>query len=137
MDHILPRARYRGTLSLPKRIRFPLAKDAKLLRDVRSIGLRKIFAYQRRKARELGAKDGRPASVSFTQRFGLTLNVHPHFHHILGDCLFAQDEDGSVRVVGRLSSTRRVPPSARSTVIDASRPGKAGPRVPSSRETQL
>ena len=46
------------------------------------------FAWQRRRGRALGIRDGQTGAVTFVQRFGGALNLHPHTHSIVPDGLF-------------------------------------------------
>ena len=46
------------TLSFPHRLRFRLLRDAKLASAVLTAFVRVVFAYHRRRARELGIADG-------------------------------------------------------------------------------
>lgn len=50
--------------------------------------LRTLFAWQRRRGRALGIRDGQTGAVTFVQRFGGALNLHPHAHSLLPDGLF-------------------------------------------------
>jgi hypothetical protein len=57
VDRVLPRAPYRQwVLSLPRRVRFLLARDASLLGQVLRIFLRAVFAWQRRRPRSQGIR---------------------------------------------------------------------------------
>jgi hypothetical protein len=58
-DRVLPHGPYRQwTLSLPRRIRFMLARDGALLSAVLRVFLRAVFAWQRRRARAEGITGG-------------------------------------------------------------------------------
>ena len=71
VDHLLPEARYRQwTFTVPWRIRFAMAFDPALTSQVLRVLIRTLFAWQRRRARSLGAPGAKPASVSYLQRFG-------------------------------------------------------------------
>ncbi len=90
-DHTLPNAGYRQwTLSVPWRYRLPLAKDGASLSRCLSLMLRAIFAWQRRCARKLGIASPQTGAVSFCQRFGSTINLHPHWHSLVPDGVFAE-----------------------------------------------
>jgi len=100
VDRVLPQIPYRQwTLSFPRRIRFVLVRDRALLSDVMRIFLRKVFAWQRRRARATGVGDGRTGSVSFIQRFGGYLNANTHLHATLPDGVFDDSDDGPPRFV--------------------------------------
>jgi hypothetical protein len=47
----------------------------------------------RRQAKEQGPADGRCGSVSFVQRFDSALNLNPHFHVLMPDCVYVTDQD--------------------------------------------
>ena len=61
--------------------------------------MRRIFAWQRRVARDMGISDGRGAAITFIQRGGGALNVNVHFHSVVADGVFDVRDDGSVRFV--------------------------------------
>jgi len=82
-------------LSLPRRVRFLLACDSDLLGEVVGIFLRKVFAWQRRRARARGIRDAWCGAVTFVQRFGSLLNLNCHAHALLPEGVFA-DDDGRV-----------------------------------------
>jgi len=97
VDRVLPRATYRQwVLTFPWELRFHLAMDGKLLSELRTAFLRTVFAWQRRRGRELGLRGGEAGAITFTQRFGGILNLNPHFHSILPDGLFVPGPDGTV-----------------------------------------
>ncbi len=91
----MPRAPYRQwIISFPKRVRFLLARDHDLLSAVLNLCLKKIFAWQRRRARSMGVAEPMCGSVSFCQRFGSLLNLNCHFHSLLPDGVFAAKGSG-------------------------------------------
>ena len=100
VDAVLPHVPYRQwVLSFPRRVRFLLAKDSTLLSAVLDKALRKIFAWQRRRARSLGqAEPVAPmtGAVTFVQRFGSILNLNVHAHSLVPDGVFLQHNDGSI-----------------------------------------
>ena len=80
VDNVLPRVPFRQwTLSFPKRIRWHLARNPRLLTDVRTLFLRALFGFLRERARELGF-DGQPGAICFDQRFSSALTLNPHLH---------------------------------------------------------
>lgn len=100
VDRVLPQISYRQwTLSFPRRIRFVLARDGALLSDVMRIFLRKVFAWQRRRARAKRIDNAHAGSVSFVQRFGGYLNANTHIHATLPDGVFVERDDGPPRFV--------------------------------------
>ena len=97
VDRILPCVPYRQwVLSLPRRVRFLLACDSDLLGQVLGIFLRKVFAWQRRRARARGIRDAWCGAVTFVQRFGSLLNLNCHAHALLPEGVFAPGDDGRV-----------------------------------------
>ncbi len=99
VERVLPKVPFRQwVISFPKRVRFALARDHDLLSDVLDHCLRKIFAWQRRRARALGVERALCGSVSFCQRFGSLLNLNCHFHSLLPDGVFV-DRGGDVQFV--------------------------------------
>jgi len=100
VDHVLPVAPYRlWTLSLPRSIRVRVVREPSLLTGVLSIFLRALFAYQRRRARELSIADPQTGAVSFIQLWGSVLQLTPHAHSWLPDGVFGKDESGALRFV--------------------------------------
>jgi len=90
VDHVLPEIPYRQwVISFPKRVRFLLARDHQLLSRVLDSCLKKIFAWQRRKARSFGVQNSMCGAITFCQRFGSLLNLNCHFHSLLPDGVFA------------------------------------------------
>ena len=97
VDRVLPAVPYRQwVLSLPRQVRFLLARDPDLLTQVLGVFLRKVFAWQRRRARAHGIDDPQCGAVTFIQRFGSLLNLNCHAHALLPDGVFAAGPDGAV-----------------------------------------
>jgi len=89
VDHLLPEAGYRQwVLTFPWALRFRLAVDRKLFSALISAFLRTLFSWQRLRGRRLGISGGQTGSVTFVQRYGSALNLHPHSHSIVPDGLF-------------------------------------------------
>ncbi len=101
IDEVIPEVPVRQwVLSVPYRVRFALARDAKLLTKALTIFVSEVFRDVRRRTRPApGAAPkhkGRrrrvqPGAVTGVQRFGGALNLNVHFHTILLDGVF---EDG-------------------------------------------
>ncbi|MDA2954030.1 MAG: hypothetical protein O2976_05400 [Actinomycetota bacterium] len=70
-------------LSLPYRLRYRLAWDHALCRDVVGCAMRAILGFHRRRARDVGVRDGRSGAVTIVQRFGGALNMNIHFHALV------------------------------------------------------
>ena len=98
VDRVLPALPCRQwVLSLPHRVRFLLARDGELFGQVLGVFLRKVFAWQRRRARAHGIDDPRCGAVTFLQRFGSLLNLNCHAHALIPDGVFAAGPDGVVQ----------------------------------------
>ena len=96
VDRVLPPVPYRQwVLSLPRQVRFLLARDVTLLEKVLGVFLRKVFAWQRRRARVYGVAAPHCGAVTFVQRFGSLLNLNCHVHALFPDGVFAAGLDGS------------------------------------------
>jgi hypothetical protein len=97
VDRVLPAVPYRQwVLSLPRQVRFLLARDGDLLTQVLGVFLRKVFAWQRRRARAYGIDDPQCGAVTFMQRFGSLLDLNCHAHALLPEGVFAAGPDGAV-----------------------------------------
>jgi hypothetical protein len=72
-------------LTVPFALRYRMAYDRKVLREVRRVFLRTIFAHLRRRARALGLDDPECGAVAFVQRFGSAINLNPHLHVLVID----------------------------------------------------
>ena len=94
---VLPHVPYRQwVLSLPRHVRFRLARDPALVSAVLAVFLRSVFAWQRRRARAAGVARPLCGSITFVQRFGSALNLNVHFHARLPDGVFSVDADGAL-----------------------------------------
>jgi Putative transposase len=81
-------------LSLPRWARFLLARDPKLITRTLDLALRTIFTVQRRRGRRADAKAPRTGAVTFVQRFGGALNLNVHFHCLVPDGVFVDEQQG-------------------------------------------
>ncbi|MBC8423324.1 transposase, partial [bacterium] len=100
VDQLLPEAGYRQwVLTFPWTLRFRLAIDRKLFSAIISAFLRTLFAWQRRRGRALGIRDGQTGAISFVQRFGGALNLHPHVHSLVPDGLFVPGAEDQLTFV--------------------------------------
>ena len=85
-DHVFPRVPVRQwVLSVPRRVRYHLARKSKLKRDVLAIFIGEIFRWMRRR---LGRSDGQGGAVTVVQRFGSSLNLNLHAHSLVVDGLY-------------------------------------------------
>jgi hypothetical protein len=87
VDRVLPQTPVRQwVLSLPFSLRYRLAYDASLTRDVLRLFVRRVFASMRRRARLRWPIDvPQCGAVTFVQRFGGALNLNVHFHTLVLD----------------------------------------------------
>jgi hypothetical protein len=94
-DQVFPALPVRQwVLSVPKRLRYFLQRDAEALSAVLHILLRVIEARLRERS---GCFGGRLGAVSFVQRFGSALNAHVHFHCCVIDGVFAAGQGEQVQ----------------------------------------
>ena len=71
VDRVLPEVPVRQwVLSLPWSLRYLLAFDAALCRDVLAVFIRVVFGWLRRRAAGQGVADGQCGAVTVIQRFG-------------------------------------------------------------------
>lgn len=94
LDGLLPWTAYRQwTLAVPSRLRWVLVKRPSLLRQVERCLVRSVFAWQRRRAKQLGV-EGRPGcgAVAFTQLFNGHLGLQPHLHLLVPEAVFSCGE---------------------------------------------
>src|SRR2546426_9807798 len=98
-------------LSVPRQIRFHLARDAALLTGPLRIFMEEVFRHLSRQYafRKLGvdgrqarwryrrrlpeAKEARCGSVTAIQRFGSSLNCHVHYHSLVLDGVYVRDPE--------------------------------------------
>jgi hypothetical protein len=107
VDRVFPEVPVRQwVLSVPFALRYRLAYDSSLVREVLQIFLRAVFASIRRRAGiPASNRKARCGAVTFIQRFSDALNLDPHFHTLALDGIYVE-EDG-----GRLVFRRIPPPS--------------------------
>jgi hypothetical protein len=98
VDRVFPEVPVRQwVLSLPFSLRYRLAFDAPLVRDVLQIFVRTVFASIRRRAGiPASNRQARCGAVSFVQRFGDALRLNPHFHTLALDGIYIVNEKGEV-----------------------------------------
>ena len=103
VDRVLPLVPTRQwTFTVPHRLRYLMAYDKELCSDVITAFVRALYRHLRAKAkRELGlcsVSDAHPGSVTFLQRSGSAINLHPHLHAPVLDGVYVVDEaDGQPR----------------------------------------
>jgi hypothetical protein len=98
VDRVFPEVPVRQwVLSLPFSLRYRLAYDASLVRDVLQIFVRTVFASVRRRAGiPVSNRQVRCGAVSFVQRFGDALNLNPHFHTLALDGIYVIGDIGEI-----------------------------------------
>jgi hypothetical protein len=90
VDHVIPDVPVRQwVLSPPPAVRYQVAYNSPLLAALIRIFIRAIFSSLRRRARACGIPRGQCGAVAFVQRFGSSLNLHPHVHVLVLDGVFA------------------------------------------------
>ena len=99
VDRVLPEVPVRQwVLSLPFALRYRLAYDAPLVRDVLAVFVRCVFASLRRRARKQWAiAHGHCGAVTFIQRFGDALNLNVHLHSLILDGVYERSAGGTPR----------------------------------------
>lgn len=96
VDRVFPEVPVRQwVLSVPFPVRYRLAYDSSLVRDVAHIFVRAIFASIRRRA-QVPASDrkARCGAVVVVQRFSDALNLDPHFHAMVLDGTYRNEGEG-------------------------------------------
>ena len=82
VDHVLPAVPMRQwVLSLPFRLRYLLAWNHELCREVLAVYARALRGFYRRRARRAGIHDAETGAVTAIQRFGSGLNLNVHLSH--------------------------------------------------------
>jgi hypothetical protein len=89
VDRVLPDVAVRQwVLTVPFALRFPLAYDPDLCREVKGLFIRAVMGWTRRRAQRFGIPDGRTGAVVATHRCDAALRLAPHFHAIVLDGVF-------------------------------------------------
>ena len=83
--------------TVPKPLRLVLARDPAWTRWTGALVVRAIGAWQRRVARKRGLPAPRTGAVTFVQRFGGLVNLNVHFHLVVPDGVFVDDEAHGLR----------------------------------------
>jgi hypothetical protein len=83
-------------LTLPFRLRYVLAFDHELCRKVLAVFVRALLAFERRRAAARGVV-GRGGAITAIQRCGSALNTNIHFHTLVAEGVFVEDESGDCR----------------------------------------
>jgi hypothetical protein len=98
VDHVFPEVPVRQwVLSVPFPLRYRLAYDSSLVRDVAQIFVRTIFSSIRRRAGiPASNRKARCGAVGFIQRFSDALNLDPHFHIMSLDGIYIENSKGEL-----------------------------------------
>jgi hypothetical protein len=98
VDHVFPAVSLRQwVLTVPHRLRYRVAWDHALCRDVVGVFMRAVLGWLRRRAHvEQGIAGARSGAVAMIQRFGAALNVNIHTHALVLDGVFAEDATGTL-----------------------------------------
>jgi hypothetical protein len=111
VDRVLPEVPVRQwVLSLPFPLRYRLAYDSGLLRDVLRLFIQVVFSSLRRRVKKrVGIRGAQCGAVTFVQRFGGAINLNIHLHSLVPDGVYYKDEEGGIRF-------HRLPPPSDSDV---------------------
>jgi hypothetical protein len=94
VDNVFPAVPVRQwVVSLPKRLRYFLVRDARLLNRVVRIALSEVERAIRAHSPGAPSESG-TGGVAFIHRFGSALNVHIHLHACLIDGLISRTSEG-------------------------------------------
>ena len=89
-DEVFPKTPTRmWTLTFPRRLRFALAKDARLATTILGIWHRALASFYRLLAKKDGFWAMRTGAVTFVHRFSSSLALNVHFHTVMPDGVFA------------------------------------------------
>jgi hypothetical protein len=107
VDHVFPEDPVRQwVLSVPFSLRYRLAYDSSLVREVARIFVCAIFSSIRRRAGiPASNRKARCGAVGFIQRFSDALNLDPHFHVMALDGIYTEN------IKSELTFLRVGPPS--------------------------
>jgi hypothetical protein len=90
IDEVIPKVPTRQwVLSFPIRLRYLMAYNHELCREVLAIFVRVVTQFYRQQAEADGVTGGKTGSVTFVQRSGGALNLNVHFHTVFIDGVFA------------------------------------------------
>ena len=98
LDHVFPEVPVRQwVLSVPFSLRYRLAYDSSLVRDVAQIFVRTVFSSIRRRAGIASSnRKARCGAVGFIQRFSDALNLDPHIHLMSLDGIYIENSNGEL-----------------------------------------
>ena len=95
VDRVLPHVPIRQwVFTVPVRLRYAIAFDRELALRVRSIFVRAVLGWMRRRALQAGIAFPEVGAVTAVQRFGSALNLNVHFHTLVLDGAYRSDWRG-------------------------------------------
>lgn len=101
IDRVFPRVPVRQwVLSIPRQLRYVLARDAKLLTAALRVFVSEVFRSQRRRGGIRRARDGACGGVTGVQRFGGALNLNIHLHTLVLDGVYPARGNVGFRQIG-------------------------------------
>ena len=91
VDNVLPLAPYRQfVLTFPIPMRFWLNANQKLFSQIQTLITKGIHRFYEQRAKDLGVKTPKAASITFVQRWGSSVNLNPHLHILALDGVYSQ-----------------------------------------------
>jgi hypothetical protein len=101
VDHVFPEVPVQQwVLSVPFSLRYRLAYDSSLVRDVAQIFVRAIFSSILRRAHIAASnRKARCGAVGFIQRFSDALNLDPHFHVMAMDGIYIENSESELTIL--------------------------------------
>ena len=95
VDRVFPEVPIRQwVLTVPFQLRYQLAWNHDLCREVAGLFARAVFRVVAERAREFGIDGGRGGAVVVIQRFGGALNLNVHFHALVLDGVITTGASG-------------------------------------------
>jgi hypothetical protein len=95
VDHVLPDVPIRQfVVTMPFPLRFPLAFDGELLRQVLRLFTDTVTAWYRKRQVARGLPEGETGAATAIQRANSDLRLSPHFHTLFLDGVYGPDRDG-------------------------------------------
>jgi hypothetical protein len=98
-------------VSFPIQLRYWMARDSELLSKVLGVVLRCIAGLQRRRAEAQGFNRGESGAVTLVQRFGGSVNLNVHFHTLMMEGVYREDEN-------RRAVFHELPPPSNEEVLE-------------------
>jgi hypothetical protein len=94
IDHVLPEVPVRQwVITLPFELRYLCAYDPEACSAIRRIYMRSVFRWLRKRGRAMGIRYPEPGAVTFCHRFDSALRLNVHFHSVVLDGVYGDEED--------------------------------------------